>query len=118
MIKSSPCKGIESSRWDKEHARSSHQARSLREGLDVVPNPSRRQHPEVAGAGAGRRDRRVLLSITPRLKQLFLSEETSKQMTWHKDGKRDSEDSDIMSHPTDGDAWQTLDYFDPEFARD
>jgi hypothetical protein len=118
MIKSSPCEGAESSRWDKEHAGSSHRARSLREGLDVVPNPSRRQHPEVAGAGAGRRDRRVLLSITPRLKQLFLSEETSKQMTWHKDGKRDSEDSDIMSHPTDGDAWQTLDYFDPEFARD
>jgi hypothetical protein len=39
-------------------------------------------------------------------------------MRWHKEGKRDSEDSDIMSHPADGEAWQTLDCFDPEFARD
>jgi hypothetical protein len=58
------------------------------------------------------------MPITPRLKWLFLSEETTKQMRWHKEGKRDSEDSDIMSHPTDGEAWQTLDCFDPEFARD
>jgi hypothetical protein len=25
---------------------------------------------------------------------------------------------DIMSHPADSEAWQTLDHFDPEFARD
>jgi hypothetical protein len=58
------------------------------------------------------------IPITPRLKRLFLSEETTKQMRWHKEGKRDSEDSDIMSHPTDGEAWQALDCFDPEFAWD
>jgi hypothetical protein len=34
------------------------------------------------------------------------------------EGKRDNEDSNIMSHPADGEAWQTLDRFDPEFARD
>jgi hypothetical protein len=39
-------------------------------------------------------------------------------MRWHKERKRDSEDSDIMSHPADGEAWQALDHFDPEFARD
>jgi hypothetical protein len=39
-------------------------------------------------------------------------------MRWHKKGKRDSEDVDIMLHPTDGEAWLALDRFDPEFARD
>jgi hypothetical protein len=56
--------------------------------------------------------------ITPRLKWLFLSEETTKQMRGHKEGKRETEDPDIMSHPADSEAWQTLDRFDPEFARD
>jgi hypothetical protein len=58
------------------------------------------------------------IHITPRLKWLFLSEETTKQMMWHHEGKRESEDPDIMSHPVDSEAWQTLDRFDPEFARD
>jgi hypothetical protein len=38
-------------------------------------------------------------------------------MRWHKGGKRDSEDTNIMSHHADDKAWQTLDYFDLEFAR-
>jgi hypothetical protein len=58
------------------------------------------------------------MPITPRLKRLFLSEETVKQMRWYKEGKCDREDSDVMSHPAYGEAWQTLDRFDPEFARD
>jgi hypothetical protein len=58
------------------------------------------------------------IPITPRLKWLFLFEEIVKQMRWHKEGKRDSEDSDIMLHPVDGEAWQALDHFDPEFAGD
>jgi hypothetical protein len=58
------------------------------------------------------------IPITTRVKQLFLSEETTKQVRWHKEGKHDSENSDIMSHPTDGEAWQDLDRFDPEFVRD
>jgi hypothetical protein len=54
----------------------------------------------------------------PRLKRLFLSKETAKQLGWHHDGKRESEDPDIMSHPADNEAWLTLDCFDPEFVRD
>jgi hypothetical protein len=49
---------------------------------------------------------------------LFLSEETAKQIRWHNVGKRESEDPNIMSHPTDSEAWQALDHLDPEFARD
>jgi hypothetical protein len=40
------------------------------------------------------------------------------QTRWHKEGIRDSEDADIMSHPTDVEAWHALDHFDPKFARD
>jgi hypothetical protein len=58
------------------------------------------------------------MPVTPRLKWLYLSEETMKQMRWHKEGKYDSEDSDIMAHPADSEAWEALDYFDLEFARD
>jgi hypothetical protein len=58
------------------------------------------------------------MPITLRLKQLYLSEETAKQMMWHKEGKRDSEDHDIMLHPADTEAWEVLDRFDPEFVRD
>jgi hypothetical protein len=54
--------------------------------------------------------------ITSRLKWLYLSEETTKQMRWQKEGKHDSEDPDIMSHPTDIEAWEALDRFDPELV--
>jgi hypothetical protein len=49
---------------------------------------------------------------------LFLCEETTQKMLWHKEGIRDSEDVDIMSHPADAKAWHALDHFDPEFTRD
>jgi hypothetical protein len=39
-------------------------------------------------------------------------------MRWHKEGKCDSEDPDIISHPTDSEAWEALDPFDPDFVRD
>jgi hypothetical protein len=52
------------------------------------------------------------MSITARLKWLYQSKETSKQMRWHKEGKCNSEDYDIMSHPAGGKAWQALDHFD------
>jgi hypothetical protein len=39
-------------------------------------------------------------------------------MRWHKEGKRDSEDSNTMSHPADVEAWLTLDHFDTKLARD
>jgi hypothetical protein len=41
-----------------------------------------------------------------------------KPVRWHKEGKRDSEDPNIMSHPADSEAWEALDCFDPEFAWD
>jgi hypothetical protein len=56
------------------------------------------------------------IPITSRLKRLFLSEETAKQMRWHNEGKHEIENTDIMSHPADSEAWQALDRFDPEFA--
>jgi hypothetical protein len=34
------------------------------------------------------------------------------------EGKRDSENPDIMSHPADMEAWEALDRFDLEFAWD
>jgi hypothetical protein len=58
------------------------------------------------------------MSITPRLKRLYLYEKIAKQMRWYKEGKCDSEDPDILSHPTDTKAWEALDHFDPKFARD
>jgi hypothetical protein len=57
------------------------------------------------------------MSITPRLKRLYLSEETTKHMRWHKKGKHDCEDPDIMSHPAGTEAWEALNCFDPKFAR-
>jgi hypothetical protein len=57
------------------------------------------------------------MPITPRLKRLYLYEEIAKQMRLHKKGKCDSKSSDIMSHPTNGETWQTLDHFDLQFAR-
>jgi hypothetical protein len=53
------------------------------------------------------------MPITPRLKRLYLSEKTVKQISWHKEGKCDNEDHDIMSHPADSEAWEALDRFDP-----
>jgi hypothetical protein len=38
------------------------------------------------------------MTVTLRLKHLYLSGEIAKQMKWHKEGKCDSEDHDIMSH--------------------
>jgi hypothetical protein len=58
------------------------------------------------------------IPIMPRLKQLFLSEKTTKQMRWHKEETRGSEDVNIMSHLADADAWHALDHFDSEFSRD
>jgi hypothetical protein len=58
------------------------------------------------------------IPITPRLKQLFLCKEMAQQMRWRKEGIHDSEDADIISLPTDVEAWQALDRFDPKFSRD
>jgi hypothetical protein len=57
------------------------------------------------------------MPITPRLKRWYQSEESGKQMRWHKEGKHDSKDPNIMLHLADTEAWEALDRFDPEFAR-
>jgi hypothetical protein len=57
------------------------------------------------------------IPIMPRLKRLFLCEETVQLMRWHKEGIRDSEDANIMSHHADAEACHGLDRFDLEFAR-
>jgi hypothetical protein len=44
------------------------------------------------------------LPITPRLKRLFLNQETAKQMRRHKEGDHQDQDPDIMVHPSDGEA--------------
>jgi hypothetical protein len=58
------------------------------------------------------------MPITLRIKLLYLPKETTKKMRWHKEGKRDSENPDIMSDPTNSENWEALDRFNPEFARD
>jgi hypothetical protein len=42
----------------------------------------------------------------------------NKTMRWHKEGKHDSKDPDIKSHPPDTEASKALDCFDPSFAWD
>jgi hypothetical protein len=37
-------------------------------------------------------------------------------MRWHKEGEHDN--SNVMVHPSDGEAWKALNNFDPDFARD
>jgi hypothetical protein len=41
---------------------------------------------------------------------------TARHMRWHKEGLR--ENDQVMVHPSDSEAWKTLDNFDPDFTRD
>ena len=54
------------------------------------------------------------MPLAPRLKRLFLSRNTARHMRWHKEHER--EDTHVMTHPSDSDAWMALGDFDPEFA--
>jgi hypothetical protein len=54
------------------------------------------------------------LPLTPQVKRLFLSKQNAMHMRWHKEGVR--ENDELMVHPSDGDAWNDLDTFDPNFA--
>jgi uncharacterized Zn finger protein (UPF0148 family) len=53
------------------------------------------------------------LPILQRLQRLYMTEESAKQMTWHKNGKRYS---DKMQHPADGDAWRHFNDMNPDKA--
>jgi hypothetical protein len=54
------------------------------------------------------------LPLTPRVKQLFLSNKPAMHMRWHKEHVR--ENDELMVHPSDGDAWKALNMFDPNFV--
>jgi hypothetical protein len=56
------------------------------------------------------------MPLTPRMKRLFVSEKIARHMRWHKEGVR--ENNPVMVHPSDSEAWKTLDEFNPDFARD
>jgi hypothetical protein len=47
------------------------------------------------------------LPFIPRIQRMYMTEESAKQMTWRKHGKRYNPDT--MVHPSDGEAWT---YFD------
>jgi hypothetical protein len=46
---------------------------------------------------------------------MYLTEETAKQMTWHKTGKWHRSE-DIMLHPADVESWQYFDSYHPDKA--
>jgi hypothetical protein len=46
------------------------------------------------------------LSFIPRIQRLYMTEESAKQMTWHKNGKRYNPNK--MVHAFDGEAWKHL----------
>ncbi len=61
------------------------------------------------------------LPIVPRLQRLFMVEETARQMTWHKLGKRTELDADgnkMMVHTSDGEAWKHFDGLHQDKAAD
>jgi hypothetical protein len=55
------------------------------------------------------------LPFIPRITRMYMTEETIKQMTWHKTSKRYRGD-DIMVHPADVESWQYLDSCHPDKA--
>jgi uncharacterized Zn finger protein (UPF0148 family) len=72
---------------------------------------------EVEGSDGKKKQSKVpekvlrYLPIIPRIQRLYMTEESAKQMRWHKDDKRYSGN---MVHPSDGDAWR---YFDGQHPR-
>lgn len=52
--------------------------------------------------------------ITPRLKRLYVSRHTAKDMRWHKEVRK--EDPGVLRHPADGKAWRNFDELYPDFA--
>jgi hypothetical protein len=74
---------------------------------------------EVEGSDGTKRQSKIPemvirhLPFTHRLQRLFMTEETAKMMTWHKNGKRYT---NKMVHPADGDAWKHFDNMNPEKA--
>ena len=57
------------------------------------------------------------LPVLPRIQRLYMTEESAKQMTWHKHGKRYSPDKRMMVHPSDGQAWKNFDQKNADKAK-
>nr|GEV78789.1 hypothetical protein [Tanacetum cinerariifolium] len=55
-------------------------------------------------------------SIIPKLKHLYISSHTAKEMTWHATGK--CTDPDKMQHLVDGRAWKNFDTKYPNFSKE
>jgi len=55
------------------------------------------------------------LQFIQRIQRLYMTEETAKQMTWHKKGVRYNPDK--MVHPSDGESWTHFDEIHHEKAR-
>ena len=61
------------------------------------------------------------MPILPRLQCLFMVEETARQMTWHKTGKRTQLDAYgklVIVHTSDGEAWKRFDALHDDKAVD
>ena len=60
------------------------------------------------------------LPFIKRIQRLYLTEETAKQMMWHKMGTRikDNQGRTKMGHPSDGNAWKNFDRKYPHRAAD
>jgi hypothetical protein len=56
--------------------------------------------------------RMFYMPITPRLKRLYASVETSAKMRWH----HNRPSSGVLRHPSDGEAWKHFDAMYPDFA--
>ncbi|KAL6655565.1 hypothetical protein ACP70R_006391 [Stipagrostis hirtigluma subsp. patula] len=56
------------------------------------------------------------LPFIPRIQRLYMTEESAKQMTWHKKGVRYNRDK--LVHPADGEAWKHFDMIHHEKANE
>ena len=56
------------------------------------------------------------LPFIPRIQRLYMTEETAKQMTWHKEGIRYRPEN--MVHPADAESWKYFDSQHPDEAAD
>ena len=56
------------------------------------------------------------LPFIQRIQRLYMTEETAKQMTWHKKGVRYNPDK--MVHPSDGESWTHFDEIHHEKAKE
>jgi hypothetical protein len=55
-------------------------------------------------------------SVHTKIQRLYITEESAKQMTWHKNGKRYN--ADKMVHTFDGEAWKHFDAIHHEKAEE